>query len=371
MHRIAFYIPTLREGGIERNVVMLANEIARRDIPCMVVLHDASGPNRDLLSDKVEVAVMPKQKPLPLSPLLAFPLRKILADWQASVVFARDGYCSLVADVAQYLRRGVRAINSFHNPRMPNAWRNERKRWLMMPLLGRMAYHTIAVSREIERDLIQHGVPAGKCSTINNPVDLPWIETARTQPSSLPLVNGETGVRKPYILTIGRLAPQKGYPNLIDAFAMIADEIDMDLIIVGEGPDFESLYEQVKQRGMVNRVIFPGYVKNPFPLYENAAMFVSSSHFEGFPTVLIEALAFGLPIIANNGAGGSKEVLDGGKYGTLVPDGDVGALANAMKMVHARKQTDEEKSAIIARACEFSVERIVDQYLALLGWKRT
>lgn len=386
-HRIAFYMPSLSGGGVEKSIVLLTNELVGRNIPCMVIVNDSSGPNRELLHSDVEVVVLKRVVPI-VSRVLR--LRKVLLRWRATAIFAQNGFSPLFAVAAHPTGRKWKTVLSMHNP-MVNASQFEeitglkriitrllrhmpifellftaRKIWFLMPVLGRLAHHTFGVSHDIERQLLERGVPAKKCSTINNPVDLRWIEKVNAEDGSSSHQHPEIPTDRPYILSVGRLVPQKAYPNLIKAFALIADKIDANLVILGEGPQEELLRERVRRSGLTGRVYFLGYLKNPFPLYEKARMFALSSHYEGFGLVLTEALAFGLPIVANNGPGGPKEVLDHGKYGRLISDGDIHAFAEAMLETFSEKQTDEEKASLIARAKEFSVERIADQYLALL-----
>lgn len=386
-HRIAFYMPDFAGGGVERNIVILSNELMRRNIPCMVVVDDTRGPVRELLHENVEVVELSNRMPI-LSRVLD--LRRTLRQWNATAVFARNGRSPFTAVMANLIGHKWKTILSIHNTmaslRDDNGtagpergialWlRNipiiglplkKRKLWFFMPILGRLAHHTFAVSRPVEQELLEIGIPKRKCSTIYNPIDFQWIKNINADSKESHSDHVSIPEDKPYILSVGRLVPQKAYNNLIKAFALIANDTNANLVIAGEGPEEQDLKDQVKKYDLTERVLFPGFLTNPFPLYENAKMFALASHREGFPTVLMEALAFGLPIVANNGLGGAKDTLDHGKYGNLILDGDIHAFAKAMLEALAREQSKEEKDALVARANEFDVSIIVDQYLALL-----
>lgn len=138
-----------------------------------------------------------------------------------------------------------------------------------------------------------------------------------------------------YICSVGRLCEQKGFDRLLDAYAKVVglDETYPDLIIVGEGPSREELISQTNNLNIAHKVRFAGFNKNPYYIMKNAKAFILSSRHEGLPTVLIEALALGVPVIAFDCPTGPKEILKNGKLGALINDGDIDAFVNAMQAV--------------------------------------
>ena len=101
-------------------------------------------------------------------------------------------------------------------------------------------------------------------------------------------------------------------------------------MILGEGPERESLEALISELGLEKDVARPGWVANPYPWMANAGVYVLSSRWEGLPSVLIEALYCGVPIVATDCLSGPREILDGGEHGLLVPVGDVDALARGI-----------------------------------------
>ncbi|MDQ2730458.1 MAG: glycosyltransferase, partial [Armatimonadota bacterium] len=102
-----------------------------------------------------------------------------------------------------------------------------------------------------------------------------------------------------------------------------------------DGPDRAEFGRLVQELGLEDRVAMPGFVDNPYPFIAHAAAFVLSSRWEGLPTVLIEALACGTPVLSTDCPSGPREILENGRYGRLVPVGDVDALAEAMSDIIA------------------------------------
>jgi glycosyltransferase involved in cell wall biosynthesis len=200
------------------------------------------------------------------------------------------------------------------------------------------------------------GLRRSKVSVIYNPVPKP-VRSGSDAEALWP--------RRPRrrILAMGALKEAKNFPLLLDAFAQIAVEQDAVLAIVGEGSSRDALQSQADRLGLADRVLMPGFCATPGDWYEGADLFVLSSAYEGFGNVLVEAMHFGLPVVSTDCPMGPSEILDGGRFGTLVPPDDVDALADAIRS--ALVGTPDPELAR-ARARHYSVERAVDAYARLL-----
>jgi glycosyltransferase involved in cell wall biosynthesis len=172
----------------------------------------------------------------------------------------------------------------------------------------------------------------------------------------------ETG-QPPVVLAVGRLTKQKDFPLLIRAFAQVCQKRRARLIILGEGPDRPLLEAQVSELGLEDEVALPGFVENPYAYMSRAALYVLSSQWEGLPTVLIEALYCGAPVVATDCPSGPREILANGRYGALVPMGDVSALAQAIEAGLAGKTP----SPTAESWQPYALETVVDQYIRLLS----
>jgi GalNAc-alpha-(1->4)-GalNAc-alpha-(1->3)-diNAcBac-PP-undecaprenol alpha-1,4-N-acetyl-D-galactosaminyltransferase len=174
---------------------------------------------------------------------------------------------------------------------------------------------------------------------------------------------------QPFILGAGRLVHQKGFDILIRAFAVVAtDAPQLRLVIAGEGPDAQQLRDLAAGLGLGSRVTFLGNVRDLSALMRYAVAFVLSSRYEGFPNVLLEALACGLPTVAADCPVGPREILAGGQYGLLVPCNDAAALARAIARLVADAELRQQLSALgpIATA-PYEKRRVVDAWESLLA----
>jgi glycosyltransferase involved in cell wall biosynthesis len=196
---------------------------------------------------------------------------------------------------------------------------------LMMRWLYPRASELVAVSTGIARELVGLGVAADKIHVIHNPVDAARLRhLADAGPP--PQLEGKT----PYIVSIGRLAEQKDQQILLRAFTLSALRERYRLVIVGEGNQRAHLERLGCDLGIDDKLLFPGALDNPYAVLAGASLHVLSSRWEGYPNVLLEALALGVPVVATDCPHGPRELLEGGRYGRLVPVGDANALASAM-----------------------------------------
>jgi glycosyltransferase involved in cell wall biosynthesis len=187
------------------------------------------------------------------------------------------------------------------------------------------------------------------------------------RPSLLAAPAGEHAPRT--LVAMGRLAPVKGFDLLIDAFARVAAaHPDWNLAVYGEGPERAALEAQVRRLGLAGRVSLPGRVSDPTAHLAAAHAFALSSHHEGFPNALLEAMACGLPAVAFDCPSGPADIVTHGRDGLLVPPADVAAFAAALDRVMG---SAEERARMGGNARDvalrFAPERVLGLWSDLLG----
>ena len=165
------------------------------------------------------------------------------------------------------------------------------------------------------------------------------------------------------ILYVGRLALEKDLPTLLRAFRQVSERREASLILVGEGPQRAQLEQLADELGISSQTKWAGFVEDPYALMRQASVLVLPSRWEGLGAVVVEAMACGCSVVATDGPGGVREVLDGGRYGTLVPVGDPVAMAEA---IVSTLDSPFPHEILRQRAREYTVGVIAARYLDLI-----
>jgi glycosyltransferase involved in cell wall biosynthesis len=359
---IAIFIRYLPMGGIQKIAVRLANEFAKRGHTVDLVLAKGKGALADDVHPEVRTVDLNKNRVWFAVPALwGYLLRR-----RPRVLLALGLTANVVATWAKIISmHNLRVVISVHN-NMSRYSENDSMWYskyipLSINLFYPLADKIIAVSEEVLEDMANISPKAGrKGSVIYNPVVDSEIPQKAEEPVSHPWL-GEKNA--PVVLGVGRLTPQKNFDLLLRAFARMKKERDARLIMLGEGNQCGQLESRIEALGIGNHVDLHGFVDNPYKYMANASLVVMSSRFEGLPTVLIEALACGCPVVSTDCPSGPREILEDGKWGRLVPVGDEAALAEAMDEALAETHDPER---LRRRAQDFSVEKAVDEYLDVL-----
>ncbi len=337
-------------------MLTLANGFAERGLKVDLVLAKAEGPYLDQVASAVRVIDLGHDHVSHSLPGLIAYLRRV----RPQVLLSALNHANAIAYFAVTLAcTGTRLVLSEHTnvsrALLGGGVKIRALRWAMGHSYRR-AHHIVAVSDGASGELSRMlGVPPEDIKTIYNPVDLP--EVVRKSRDFMPdLPRGTT------IIAAGRLDAAKDYPTLLRAFAIVQDKMPATLVILGEGELRDQLTKLANELGISDRISMPGFVANPYAWMSKASLFVMSSAWEGLPTVLIEAMACGTPVVSTDCPSGPAEILEAGKWGRLVPVGDAEGLAAAM-MASLR---DTSPPNVAERAACFGVEQAVDAYLQIL-----
>lgn len=168
----------------------------------------------------------------------------------------------------------------------------------------------------------------------------------------------------PVLIAAGSLEPWKGFSDLIRAMEHVPKRSGARLIVLGDGSMRRELQELIESLGLQERVKLMGYVENPLKYFSRASIFVLSSHVEGLPNVLVEAMLCGCTPVATDCPTGPREVLQGGRFGYLVPVGDPIALAAGIVKAIERPLTATQLAEAVT---PFSAANVLRQHFTLLG----
>jgi glycosyltransferase involved in cell wall biosynthesis len=330
--QVAFFVPSMQGGGAERTTLNVAEAIAARGYAVDLVLCRAKGPYLAEIPESVRVVDLGAQRVL-----LSLPsLMRYLRECEPRAVFSVM-HANFVALWAQRLvGSSTRLVVSERNTlsSMQQHYASDPRMWLMPGLIKRFypwAAGVVAVSRGVADDLARvTRIPRSRVQVIYNPVVTPQLRAKAQAGLEHPWFGPG---QPPVVLGAGRLTAQKDFATLIRAFAKLRQALPARLLILGEGEDRATLEALVQQLGLQQDVSLPGFAANPYPYMIRASLFVLSSRWEGLPGVLVEALYCGAPLVSTDCPSGPREILADGRYGRLVPVGDVGAMARAMQAV--------------------------------------
>jgi glycosyltransferase involved in cell wall biosynthesis len=365
--RIAIFLPGLYDGGAERVMLNLAEGLTSLGFNLDLILAQAEGAFIDAVPATVRLIELNKT---PLSakrtlssllPLVHY-IRSVRPDYMLSCLY----YANIIALWAKSLARvPFRLVISEHNTFssgksiLPYYYRLIFQN--LMKFTYPMADEIIAVSKGVAEDLTKTvGIPANRIKVVYNPIINPELSIKKNIPIDDPWFLEK---EPPVVLAIGRLTQQKGFDILIQAFAQVRKRCDARLVILGEGEERTSLNNLIRDLNLQEHVRLPGFVTNPYPYLANADLFVLSSRWEGLPTVLVEALYCGAPIIATDCPSGPREILKDGLYGQLVPVENIEALSDAILSSIINNHSIEPD---ISAWQEFSIEVVLQQYVHTL-----
>jgi glycosyltransferase involved in cell wall biosynthesis len=368
--KITIVLPDFGDSGTRRSLLTLAKGFSRRGCMVDLVVTRNEGPYKNFVPPGVKVInlnvnnVSPKwlQRPLSLRPLVSY-FRKNRPDVVLPVFDYFEAVVSLALQRAFPTKKRPLFVYSIHNDINFLKDFTIPKRFAIR-LLKTFVLHradiVVAVSRGVANSWATYfKLPKDRIKVIYNPVDIDKIKGLAEEKVDHPWLSPG---HPPLVLGIGSLSSQKDFCTLIEAFAQVVKKRDARLVILGEGEERPKIEKLVKALDLSSAVDLPGFAQNPFAYLKQASLFVLSSRYEGFPNVLVEALALGVPIVSTDCPHGPREILENGQYGLLVPVGDPDALADAM--LHTLNSPIPSE-ILRRRAEEFSVDKVVDTWLSL------
>jgi glycosyltransferase involved in cell wall biosynthesis len=353
--RVCCVASSLAGGGAERVLSLLANAwVARGRAVALLTLADESRDAYALDARVVRLGLNLEVESQTLVSAVLNNLRKVRGLRRAVLSVAPDvvvSFADRVNVLTLFACLGLR-IPVIVSERVDPRHHDIGMIWSFMRRIAYRLADRMVVQSEMTRRWAETVTP-GRSRVVPNPVGEQFL-----------LEDGDgNGDRKPIVLAVGRLVPQKGLDLLIRAFDVVArSHPDWSLVIIGRGPDETKLRGLAQGLGCRERVAFLGAVQDPERYYRVAELFVLPSRFEGFPNALLEAMACGCAVIAANCVAGPAEIVESGVDGSLVPPEDVGALVMEMGRLMSDRQ---ERRRLGRKATEVSERYRISRILGL------
>ncbi|GLI55151.1 N-acetylgalactosamine-N,N'-diacetylbacillosaminyl-diphospho-undecaprenol 4-alpha-N-acetylgalactosaminyltransferase [Propionigenium maris DSM 9537] len=374
MKKVAFLTNSMGGGGAERIVANLGEHFSQDgDLHSEVVLFERNDFYKPHEGVQINYLADFRGKEHPILKLLSLPLiawrlrsyvRKNNIDVVQSHLY-RANYVNIMAQMmgGTHESQIVNHDNFFRGYRKTFFGRQKLK---LVDFFYKRADKIIAISEDMREGMEE--LLGRRVEKINNPYDIEMME-AKGMEEVTELPKGRR-----YIISVGSLIPLKRGEDVIEGYSKIANRYpDYDLVILGDGSERKNLEELTKILGLEGRVHFLGRVENPFKYLKRSEIFVMASESEGFPNVLIEAMACGCQVVASDCISGPREIINpdlhrrvdkltSGGYGSLFPVGDVEALGQGLESAIK----GQAKYQVSRRAGDFQREIIMKRYKEVL-----
>ena len=306
MKKILLIVPSLHQGGLEKVCAETAR-LLRPRFDVKIALFDSADIAYEVRGIPVADLRLPS-RPGRLGKALyvilrGLKLRALMHREQIDIAYSFGPTANLASIAAGGAAEKWFGIRSYMDMSSPGRVR----------LFCRYADRVICCSETICSEM-RTKYHCDKAVTLSNPFDMRRIRAlAEREEPVLPWTGGRI------LVSVGREDPVKGFWHLLKSFSLVHERLaDTKLLIVGEG-EFRAYKELAAGLGIADAVCFTGLKKNPYPYLKKSSLYVLTSHYEGFPNAIVEAMAMGLPVIATDCMTGPREILED-RYGILVPN---------------------------------------------------
>jgi len=364
---ILFLAISLNKGGAERVVsILLKHLTSHQNVNIYLIL----------MEDGIAYELPENIKPIVLSrskksgmrkllelPLIAYQIAKFAKENKIDTIISflyRPNYINILAKFFGFKGQSIINIRSTTSRYLNEGLLGKINLFLIKNLFNK-ADLIISNSIGVKEDLNTLLTIDTRHIAIPNPIDITKVEALSDSTQG---INQELDPSIDYIISVGRLIPLKRNKDLLLAFSKIYKQLDnAKLLFVGEGQLKEDLIQYSEKLNIKDKVIFLGNVDNPFYYLKKSTLFVMTSELEGFPNVLIEAMACGLPVVSSNCTSGPKEILGDEEYGLLYEVGDIESLCkNILTVMTDKKMQINLREQALKRVSDYSLDKIIPQF---------
>ena len=329
---IMYLIASTDIGGAEKVLLDMCKSVSGEDNSVQVCLFESSNTNQELKQILIEKGIkthaIKMQFPFYFKEI--YKLRKLCIDQKIDILHCHGFRADVIGGLVGKLTR-VKLISSVHG------WIAFTKKMKFYKFLDvwilRHFDLILPVSKKLKEELISKRICSTKIKVLRN---IPCLGEVRKHPRKSDDVVVQLGF-------VGRLSNEKGVEILLQAFSRLLEEFRLELHIVGDGPLKKSIEEKITELKLSSYVKMHGFVRTPGEIYKKLDMLVMPSLTEGTPLTLLEAMSFGLPVVAS-AVGGIPEIINDGDNGILVKPGDVEQLIKKIKQLIVDKNIRKEIS---------------------------
>lgn len=364
---ILFLAISMNKGGAERVISILLKHLASNKNLKVYLIMMEKGIAYDLPSNIEPIILLDKEKSgirkfLEL-PFVALKIARFAKKNQIDTIVSflyRPNYINVMSKFFGFKGNSIINIRSTTSRYLNEGFLGKVNLFLIRNLFNK-ADLIISNSIGVKKDLNNLMNIRTKHLSIPNPIDITKVKE---------LENSNQGITKQidenvnYIISVGRLIPLKRNKDLLLAFSHIHEQLDnTKLLLLGDGELKEDLIQYTKELNIVDNVIILGNVDNPFYYLKRSKLFVMTSELEGFPNVLIEAMACGIPVISSNCKSGPAEILKNSKYGLLFDVGDIHSLSEKiLKVMRDNELQIKLQRLSHQRALDYDVDKIIKRF---------
>lgn len=382
--KILIRIGSLRHGGAEKVLVTFLKNLPQDRYEIDLLLNLYSGKYLSEIPDWINVIYLNKGEMITTNRIQDIPVKAFRVMYQSVLKkFPKLLYSTILKNKKYDIE--FAAIHGFRDEILNSPLKNSKKIVWIHNDLRKTHFHNytdneirkffgfdkiMVISEHIQKDfesLAKNENEKSRIVRIYNPLDTeeilrksqePRVKSRDKQP--------ETSNRQPVFVSVGTVFPQKGFDRLLKVHKKLLDEGFIHRIkIVGDGYDFENIKKLKSDLGVVDTAEMTGFTDNPYPHISNADFFVLSSRYEGFPTVLFEAITLKKKIIATE-VSGVSEMLENGKLGLIVENSEKGIYDGMKKALTQPESFNAYAQELNIYKMPFTLENSVQSIIKII-----
>lgn len=358
--KVYLVLYSLAKGGAERVFSVIANGLDKSKFEVTVITITSNYKQLYVLdNDVIHIDLNIKKSLFAVKKLF-----EIIKTGNPNVVFSTIGQVNIIVGFIGILLKSFFGLKTYFMMRetsIPsiNNQKSQYPAWLLTFLIKKIYPRfdlIIAQGKNMKSDLVDNfAIEQTKILIINNPIEHLNYSIGKSE-----IDNNIISLKEHVFITVGNLSTIKGYDRLLEVMKRISDTVKFKYYILGSGDQEQIIKQKINEFDLQDVCVLTGSVNNVQEYLLKADLFIQGSYYEGFPNVLIEANQVGLPVVAFDVPGGTSEIIENGKNGYLVKDGDIDSFVEHIILA---LNTDFNKKEIITQTnAKFSKSKIIAEY---------